>query len=102
MVNYSIIIVTYNNQQTIKECLDSIIKNSHDHEIIVVDNDSEDKTASIVKKYTNISLIKNSENLGFSKANNIGAKQAKGEFLIFLNPDTKITEKNSLQKLCQI
>jgi N-acetylglucosaminyl-diphospho-decaprenol L-rhamnosyltransferase len=97
---YSVVIVTFNNEQTIKSCLNSILRTSEDSEVIVVDNNSEDDTAAILNEYKKIRVIKNNKNLGFSKANNLGASYATGEFLVFLNPDTKINEKNTLEKLC--
>jgi N-acetylglucosaminyl-diphospho-decaprenol L-rhamnosyltransferase len=99
-MTYSVVIVTFNNQQSIKSCLDSVLKSSGDFEVIVVDNNSEDDTVAITRKYKEVKLIKSDKNLGFSKANNLGASYAKGEFLIFLNPDTKISEKDTLEKLC--
>lgn len=86
----SIIIVTWNNIKEIKECLFSIHKQSFkDYEIIVVDNGSSDGTLEFLKNYPQpIILIENSKNLGYCKANNIGIKMAKGEFIFFLNADT--------------
>ncbi|SFZ93865.1 Glycosyltransferase, GT2 family [Flaviramulus basaltis] len=64
-----------------------------DAEIIVVDNNSADDSCKIVKGlFPNVKLIENKENLGFSKGNNIGILQAKGEYLCILNPDTVVAE----------
>lgn len=64
-----------------------------DAEIIVVDNNSQDDSCEMVKtKFPNVKLIENKENLGFSKGNNIGVKQAIGEYLCVLNPDTVVAE----------
>lgn len=96
----SVIIVTFNSAKTIKICLDSIIRFSPNCEIIVVDNHSQDNSNEIIKKFSkSVKLIESGANLGFAKANNLGAKSATGEYLIFLNPDTKILEKDSLNKL---
>lgn len=100
MDKISIIIVTFNSAKTIKICLDSIIKFSSDYEIIIVDNNSEDSTCEIIQHFgKRIKLIKAGANLGFAKANNLGVKSASEEYLIFLNPDTRILEKDSLDKL---
>jgi hypothetical protein len=87
----SIIIVTYNNQSEIADCLDSIDTNieGKDYEVIVVDNDSKDKTARIIRdNYPWVRLFNTGKNLGFGRGNNYGAKKARGEYLFFLNPDT--------------
>ncbi len=82
----SVIIVSYNSEAFIEKCLTSL----QEDEIIVFDNASSDRTIQIIKKFTNIKLIKSSENLGFAKANNKAAEEAKGEYLFFLNPDTEV------------
>lgn len=91
----SIIIVSFNSEKFIESCVSSLLeylpKNS---EIIVVDNASTDSTSVILKKFgSRIQLIKSNENLGFSKANNLGAKKATGEYLFILNPDTQLIEQ---------
>lgn len=64
-----------------------------DAEIIVIDNNSQDSSCAMVKEqFPNVKLIENKENSGFSKGNNIGVKQAKGEYLCILNPDTVVAE----------
>ncbi len=69
-----------------------------DAEIFVVDNDSADKSVELVKeKFSDIILIDNKENLGFSKANNQAIHQAKGEYVLLLNPDT-IVEEDTFEK----
>lgn len=96
MIKLSTIIVTYNSEKTIEECLQSV---GSQIETIVVDNNSTDSTSDIVKKFTSVKLIQNKENLGFGKANNIGVKNSTGDYLFFLNPDC-IVEKNTIEKLC--
>ena len=64
-------------------------------EIIMVDNASEDESLDIIKEYQAvlpIKVIRNDENLSFSAANNIGANYAEGEYLLFLNNDTEVTD----------
>ena len=87
----SIVIVTYNNEDTIVECLESIYKSNlkEELEIIVIDNHSLDLTVELVKKkFSSIILIVNNVNMGFAKANNIGIKKSKGRYILLLNPDT--------------
>lgn len=97
----SIVIVTYNSANHIKACLESIVKTkARDCEIIIVDNGSEDNTKEIVEKFRRVLLITSQENLGFGKGSNKGASKANGEFLLFLNPDTKVT-KDALVKLVE-
>ena len=89
----SIVIVTYNNEDTIVECLESIYKSNLKEgiEITVIDNHSYDLTVELVKKkFTSVILIVNSVNIGFAKANNIGIKKSKGRYILLLNPDTVI------------
>ncbi|GAG85702.1 unnamed protein product, partial [marine sediment metagenome] len=93
----SVIIVTYNNQDQIRDCLISIKKrfNNSNYEVIIVDNLSKDQTTDIIiKEYPWVKLIKSKKNLGFGKGNNLGAKYAQGDILFFLNPDTVV--KNNL------
>jgi GT2 family glycosyltransferase/glycosyltransferase involved in cell wall biosynthesis len=89
----SIILITFNQWNYTKKCLDSIRKYSKVHyEIIVVDNNSADKTIkNIEKNYPEIRLIKNVYNLGFPKAANQGLTAAYGEYVLLLNNDTEVT-----------
>lgn len=89
----SVITITYNNERIIKKYLDSIGKNlPFGSEIIIVDNNSTDNTAKFIKAQKEIEFIQNDQNLGFSKANNLAVKSAKGEYLLFLNPDTEVLD----------
>ncbi len=94
MKDLSIIIVTYNSEKYIEDCLSSVFKTIKDldSEVVVVDNNSQDKTKDIVKKFPKVSLILNSENLGFARASNQGIKQSQGQYILLLNPDTKVTQ----------
>ena len=71
-----------------------------DAEIIVVDNNSDDSSCQMVKTiFPKVKLIENKENYGFSKGNNIGVLEAKGEYLCILNPDTVVAEDTFLKLL---
>ncbi len=101
----SVIIVSYNVKNFVLECLKSIVEKTNDmaYEIILVDNASGDNTCQAVSEnFSHVTVIKNRENLGFGKANNQGAQFAKGEFLLFLNPDTKILEKDTFFSLLSL
>lgn len=96
MKDLSVVIVAYNSEDTIVGCVNSVIDTvkKHSYEIIISDNSTNDRTENIVKvKLKGKAIyIHNNENLGFSKGNNAGLKKAKGRFVLFLNPDTKVYE----------
>ncbi|KKR81043.1 MAG: glycosyltransferase [Candidatus Daviesbacteria bacterium GW2011_GWA1_41_61] len=95
----SVITVTYNSAKTIKECLDSVLASSLKAEILVVDNNSQDKTREIIKRYgKRVSLTESKKNLGFAKACNLAGLKARGNYLFILNPDAQIIG-DSLAKL---
>jgi len=93
----SIIIVTYNSLNDFPACLESILlSTSSDYEVIIIDNNSTDGTQKFLtyvhKKAPDlIKVIFNEENLGFSKACNQGIKEARGKYIVLLNPDTVVT-----------
>jgi GT2 family glycosyltransferase len=86
----SVIIVNYHSANLIIEALDSFLPDSNlAPEIIVVDNDSgEDEINLIVSKYPGVKILQMGYNAGFARANNAGIKEAKGETVLLLNPDT--------------
>jgi len=90
--NVSIIIVNYKVASLIIDCVNSIEEKTKkvSYEIIVVDNNSQDGSVSMLKENLGdrILLIEADKNLGFGKANNLGARYAKGDYLFLLNPDT--------------
>jgi len=93
----SIIILTYDNLDLTKGCLESIIKNTSypNYELIIVDNGSKKDTVDYLKAIAsqkpNVVLQLNEKNLGFAKANNQGFRKSKGEYILFLNNDTIVT-----------
>lgn len=95
----SIIIVNYNVQFFLENCLNSVQNalNGIDAEIIVVDNNSVDGSVEMLaEKFPEVKCIANKENLGFSKANNQAIKIARGELILLLNPDT-VVEENTFE-----
>ena len=86
----SVCIVNWNTRDMLRECLRSILEapDAVTREIIVVDNDSADGSAEMVRaEYGGVTLIANTANLGFAAANNQALQQARGEFKLVLNPD---------------
>ena len=96
----SIIILNYNAGNLLLNCVDSVFKSTYPNfEVLVVDNISTDNSHVICKeKFEKIHLIKNKENLGYCEGNNVGIRNADGEFIVILNPDT-IVEPNWLNHL---
>ena len=102
MVEVSVIIVTYNSSSFIGACLSSIYEYTKgvDFEVVVVDNDSGDGTVDVVERgFPGVRVIRSMDNLGFAAGNNLGVREAKGEYLLFLNPDTELTSNAVLQFL---
>lgn len=100
-MDISVVIVNYNVQYFLEQCILSVkgAATNLNVEIIVVDNNSEDNSCSVIKeKYPEVKLVENKENIGFSKANNQGVKIAKGAYILVLNPDTIIAE-DTLDKI---
>ncbi|MEO5996222.1 MAG: glycosyltransferase family 2 protein [Chitinophagaceae bacterium] len=95
MLQLSIIIVNYNVKYFLEHCLYSLQKaaRSLKAEIIVVDNASSDGSMEyLLNKFPEVNFIDNPVNTGFAKANNQALKQARGKFILFLNPDTIVPE----------
>ncbi|MCF6276643.1 MAG: glycosyltransferase family 2 protein [Candidatus Magasanikbacteria bacterium] len=99
-MDLSIITITWNSEEVIKKQIASVFYGCENlnYEVIVVDNNSGDKTVEVVKEFQNVKLIKNKENLGFAWANNQALKLATGKYILFLNPDMQV-EKGSLEKI---
>ncbi len=91
MRDVTVIIPNYNGIRYIGECLDSLIKQTMETDIIVVDNASTDGSADIVRNYKDARLIVLSENFGFCRAVNEGIAAAKTKYVLLLNNDTKAT-----------
>jgi len=96
----SIIIVTFNSEKFISECLDSILASDYPKmEVIAIDNGSTDNSVDKLSKYKDkIKVISAGKNLGFASGNNLGIKESNGEIIIFINPDVFVT-KNSFREL---
>ncbi len=91
----SVIIVNYKVPDFIHQCLLSLEKASamYETEFFVVDNASNDESVEVIKKmHPHVTCIENNNNVGFSKANNIAMRKAKGEYMLIINPDTFVSE----------
>jgi GT2 family glycosyltransferase len=93
-VDLSIIIVSWNVQEYLRRCLNSLkadVDQNLKYEVIVIDNDSMDNTvAMLARDFPEVKLIHNKDNLGFARANNQGIKISRGKFVLLLNPDTEV------------
>lgn len=92
-LDVSIVVVSYNTRDLTVACLDSILAETRTtaFEVLVIDNASSDRSAAAIRAHAlGRNLICTGENLGFAGANNLAARQARGDFILLLNPDTVI------------
>ena len=103
MKKVSIIIVSFNTEEVLKKCLDSIYHYLpiDKTEVIVVDNASADNSVKTIKeKYSKVKIIENNVNVGFSKAVNQGIKISTGSYVLLLNSDIELIDKKIVCKKC--
>ncbi len=109
LIGLSVIIVSYNTAELTTQAVNSVISAinaspllKERSEIIVIDNNSQDDSCKQLLRIKQdcffLEIIRNDKNLGFSKANNIGIRRSKGEYVLLLNSDTKV-KSGSLQQL---
>jgi GT2 family glycosyltransferase len=94
-INVSIIIVSWNTRDILRDCLQSVYNQTRraSFEVIVIDNASEDGSRDMVRReFSNVSLIANEQNLGFAAANNQGIRAARGRYVLLLNSDTRVLD----------
>jgi GT2 family glycosyltransferase len=93
MHRLSIIIVNWNSQDFVRQCLRSLDRHTGiDCQIIVVDGASFDGCDEMIaREFPAVEFVQSQENVGFGRCNNLGATRATGKFLLFLNPDTEVT-----------
>lgn len=97
----SVIIVNYNVKYHVEQCLDSVLRATHnlETEVFVVDNHSRDGSVEYLRaRFPQVNIIDNNHNLGFARANNIAIRQSSGEYVLLLNPDTFVAE-DSIQQV---
>lgn len=100
-IDLSIIIVSFNTRDILKQCLQSVYEQARqvDFEVIVIDNNSADASVEMIKRgFPGVILIANSANRGFAAANNQGMKQARGRYILLLNSDTMVLH-NAVDKM---
>ncbi len=96
----SIIILNYNGLNYLRRTIYPLLElNYSNYEIIVVDNGSNDESIKFLKKIERIKIIRNKENLGLNKGYNIGSTFARGKFILFLDNDSLIEDKDILREL---
>jgi len=99
-MDLSVIIVNFNTENLLEDCLTSIFNQTKgiNFEVLVIDNASSDGSVAMVKKkFPQAVLIANKKNLGFAKANNQGLRQAKGDYALLLNSDTVLKDNPFLK-----
>lgn len=91
----SVVIVNYNGRRYLEDCLGSLLKLDYPRdrlEVIVVDNASTDGSVEFIRdNFPSVKVLLLDANCGFCRPNNIGAASAQGEYLVFLNNDTRVT-----------
>jgi GT2 family glycosyltransferase len=86
----SIIIVSWNTSDLLSECLMSLPRDGTT-EVIVVDNGSRDGTLAMLREWPQVQVIANAENEGFTRANNMAIRRSRGEFLLLINSDARLS-----------
>ncbi len=97
----SIVIVSFNVEKLLKECIESIYRETQagSFDIWVVDNNSRDNSVPMVREnFPEVNVIENSENVGFPKANNQAVVKSQSDYILLLNPDT-IIEDRAIDKM---
>ncbi len=91
----AIVIISFNVEKLLKECIESIYRETRDvrFEIWVIDNHSQDTSVQMLKRdFPRIHLIENADNVGFTRANNQAVRQCRTDYVLLLNPDTLIRD----------
>lgn len=97
----SIVIICWNDLKVIKECLESVYRETRTipFEVIVSDNGSTDTSVAYIREqFPTVRIVENGANLGFARGNNVGINAARGEYVLILNPDTIIRDR-AIEKL---
>lgn len=99
MVKYSVVVCTYNGEKTIEECLESLLSQNipeEEYEVIIVNDSSTDNVEEVVRRLTrnlkNVKLISCTSHRGLSAARNLGWKEAKGDFVFYIDDDAVADE----------
>jgi GT2 family glycosyltransferase len=99
----SIVLLNCNGAEYLKKTIKALLDLEYDNcEIIVVDNGSVDESLAFLRSFTQIKIIENRENLGYSKGKNIGVKYAHGEYILLLDNDILVVNNDILPKLLNL
>jgi len=102
MQKVSVIIVNYNGEKHLDDCLSSIVRQDYSNiEIIIVDNNSSDRSEEIARKYNGERFIKLEKNVGLAEGCNIGARESNGDYFCFVNNDMRF-EPDFIRKMVDI
>jgi N-acetylglucosaminyl-diphospho-decaprenol L-rhamnosyltransferase len=95
----TVVVVNFNGGDYLKGCIASLARQTHrNFETIIIDNNSaDDSLARLTEKPARLTILKQSENLGFARANNIGAAAGRGAWLALLNPDAEAEPAGSMR-----
>lgn len=96
----SLVILSYNTEALLRECLDSVFACTRgcSFEVIVVDNASRDGSVAMLRRdYPQVRLVESPDNLGFGGGNNLGVEHAAGEYIVFLNSDAVLRYDTCLE-----
>jgi GT2 family glycosyltransferase len=103
-LTFSVIVLNYNGSGILGQCIESVLKTSYaSFEVLIVDNGSTDDSIPVVQRFADprIRLVISKENLGYAGGNNLGARFARGDILVFLNNDT-IVDPEWLSKIVPV
>lgn len=99
-MRFSIIVPAYNAEKTINRAIDSVHNQTFkDYEIIIVDDNSNDRTYEVIRRNEKVHILKNNEQLKAGGSRNVGIKNAKGEYIVFLDADDYFADNNVLEKI---
>ncbi|MCW4034306.1 MAG: glycosyltransferase family 2 protein [Candidatus Bathyarchaeota archaeon] len=102
----SAVIVNFNGQDYLRQCLDTILNTTYSNfEVVIVDNASTDQSLAEIESFVSdsrIKVVKNQQNVGHAKGCNVGAKVAKGDYLVFLDSDIEFEQKSWLSELVNV
>jgi len=92
MIKLSVVIVNYHSEKLLEDCLSSVFErgNPVDFEAIVVNNDINNSLSRLKDKFISARFVQSAKNIGFAAATNMGIKMSRGEYVLLLNPDTRI------------
>ena len=99
----SIVVICWNNKRYLEDCLSSVLSQTYPNiEVVLTDNASSDGSTEYVRQnFPAVKVIQNERNLGFAEGNNVAMKQAKGKYIVTLNPDTKV-DKMWIEELVKV